>query len=159
MGENLFEFGKPLDHRHDLATDLLSQHRRFDKLRIFETIADNRSVIVCEGNNGKQFRLAASLNAKTVGAAKPEYFLDDLPLLIDLDRIDTAILTRVPTVLHCSPECVMNLLETVLQNFTKPQQNRQIDPPHLQPINKLLQIDAAVWILVGMDKQIASLAN
>ena len=48
-------------------------------------------VAVGEGQDGQQFGLGAGLQAEVVGLAEIQDFLDDMPLLIDLDGVDAAV--------------------------------------------------------------------
>ena len=52
-------------------------------------------VVVGERDDGQQLRLRAGLEAEVVRLAELVDFLDDLPLLIDLDRIDAAVAALV----------------------------------------------------------------
>ncbi len=53
------------------------------------------SSAVGQGQHGQQFRLGAGLQAEVKRLAEVENLLDDVPLLIDLDRIDAAVLALV----------------------------------------------------------------
>ena len=53
------------------------------------------SPAVGQGQHGEQLRLGAGLEAEAVGLAEIEDLLDDVPLLVDLDRIDAAVVALV----------------------------------------------------------------
>ena len=78
-----------------LPADLLGQHRHLDELGVLEAVADDRRVVVGHRDDGEQLRLRAGLEAEPVRAAEVEHFLDDLALLVHLDRIDAAVLALV----------------------------------------------------------------
>ena len=77
---------------NDVAPDFLGQHRHLDELGVLEAVADDRRVVVRLGHDGQELRLGAGLEAEPVLAAEIEHFLDDLPLLVHLDRIDADVL-------------------------------------------------------------------
>ena len=85
------QLGVLLDDRDDRAPDLLGEHRHLDELGVLEAVADDRRVVVGLRRDGQQLRLGAGLEAEAVFAAEIEHFLDDLPLLVDLDRIDAHV--------------------------------------------------------------------
>ena len=84
--ENQVQLGVFLDDRDDAPADLLRQHRHLDELGVLEAVADDRRVVVRERHDRQQLRLRARLEAEPILAAELEDLLDDLPLLIDLDR-------------------------------------------------------------------------
>jgi len=49
----------------------------------------------------------------------------------------------------------VDLTEPVLQDLTEAEQDRQVDPTHLEPVDERLEIDALRRILVGVDEQMA----
>ena len=62
--EDQIELGVFLDHRDDVAADLLRQHRHLDELGVLEAVADDRRVVVGERHDGQQLRLRAGLEAE-----------------------------------------------------------------------------------------------
>ena len=54
-----------------------------------------RVVVVDEGHDGQQLGLGAGFEAEAVGLAEVEDFLDDVALLVDLDRVDAAVVAFV----------------------------------------------------------------
>ncbi len=93
--EDQVELGVLLDHRNDEAAHLLRQHRHLDELGVLEAVADDRRVVFGQCDHRQQLRLAARFEPEAVLAADVQHFLDDLPLLIDLDRIDAAVAALV----------------------------------------------------------------
>ncbi len=84
--QHQFQVGEFLQHRNDLPPHLLGQHGHLEELAVLEPVADDRRVGVGHGDDGQQFRFAARFQAKSVGHAEADNLLDDLPLLIHLDR-------------------------------------------------------------------------
>ena len=89
------ELGVFLDDRDDVAADLLGQHRHLDELGVLEAVADDRRVVVGLGRDRHQLGLGAGLEAEAVLAPEIEHFLDDLALLVDLDRVDADVAALV----------------------------------------------------------------
>ena len=137
------QLGVLLDDRNDVAADLLGQHRRLDELGVLEAVADDRRVVVGDGDDGQQLRLAAGFEAEAVRPAEVEHLFDDLPLLIDLDRIDAAVAALVLVLGDGAVKRRVDLAEAVLEDVGEADQHRQADAAQLQPIDQLLQIDGA----------------
>ena len=110
------ELGVLLDDRDDVAADLVRQHRRFDELGVLEAVADDRRVVVGERDDGQQLRLRAGLEAEVVRLAEVEDLLDDLALLVDLDRVDAAVAALVLVLRDGGLERGVDLAEAVLED-------------------------------------------
>ena len=96
MADDRFQFGEALDDRDDVLAQLAGENHHLDKFVVLEAVADDRRVVaVGDGEDGKEFRLRARLQAKVERLAKIEDFLDDVPLLVHLDRIDAAIIALI----------------------------------------------------------------
>ena len=130
-----------------LRPDLLGQHRRFDELGVLEAVADDRRLVVGERDHGEQFRLGPCLEAELVGPAELEDFLDDLPLLVDLDRVDAAVAALVLVLRDRRLEGGVDIAQAVLQDVGEAHQDRKADAAELQPIDQLLQVDRLRRIL------------
>src|SRR5208283_426688 len=55
--------------------------------------------------------------------------------------------------------CLMHLPQPVLENFPKPDQDGQGDAAQLEIVDQLLQVEAAVEVLVGVNPDVAVRAN
>ena len=102
--EDQAELGVFLDDRDDAAAHLVGQHRHLDELGVLEPVADDRRVVGRHRDDGEQLRLGAGLEAEVVRPAEVEHFLDDLPLLVHLDRIDAEVLAVVLSAARSPPE-------------------------------------------------------
>ena len=78
-----------------LPAHLLGEHRHLDELGVLEAVADDGRVVGGHRHHGQQLGLGAGFEAEPVRPAEIEHFLDDLALLIDLDRIDAEVLALV----------------------------------------------------------------
>ena len=141
--EDQSELGVLLDDRDDVAADLLGQHRRLDELGVLEAVADDRRVVVGERHHGQQLRLRAGLEAEVVRLAEVEHFLDDLPLLVDLDRIDAAVAALVLMLRDGAWKRRVDVAEAVLEDVGEADEHREADAAELQPIDQFLQVDGA----------------
>ncbi len=56
MFDDQFEFCVFFDDGNDLAADFTGQHDHLDVLVVLEAIADDRSIVVGDGENGQQLR-------------------------------------------------------------------------------------------------------
>jgi hypothetical protein len=93
--ENQAELRVLLDDRDDLAAHLERQHRHLDELGVLEAVADDRRVVGRHRHHGQQFRLRSGFEAEAVRPAEVEHLLDDLALLVHLDRVDAEVLALV----------------------------------------------------------------
>ena len=62
--QNQVQLGVFLDHRDDLAPDLLRQHRHLDVLVVLEAVADDGRFVIGHGHHGHQFGFGAGLQAE-----------------------------------------------------------------------------------------------
>ena len=69
--------------------------------------------------------LRAGFEAEAVGPAEVEHLLDDLPLLVDLDRIDAEVAALVLVLRDRGLEGVVDVLQPVLQDVAEADQRRQ----------------------------------
>ena len=94
--DDQFQLAELLDDGDDVLADLGREDDGFDELIVLEAVADDRRVVVFDqGHDRQQFGLGAGFQAEAVGLAELEDFLDDVALLIDLDRIDAAVFALV----------------------------------------------------------------
>ena len=128
-----------------------AEHRRFDELGVLEAVADDRRVVVGQRDDGQQLRLGAGLEAELVGLAEVEHLLDDLPLLVDLDRVDAAVAALVLVLGDGGLKGGVDLAEPMLEDVGEADEDRQADAAELQAIDQLLQVDGARRILGRMD--------
>ena len=139
------------DHGDDVAADLEPQHRGFNELGVLEAVADDRRVVVGQRHDRQQFGLRARFQAEPVRPAEIEDLLDDLPLLVDLDRIDAAVSALVLVLRDGPLEGGVNLAEAVAKDVGEPDKHRQADAAQLKPIDQLLEVDGTGRVLGGMD--------
>ena len=144
------QLGVLLDHRDDVAADLLGQHRRLDVLGVLEAVADDRRVVVGDRHHRQQLRLRAGLEPELVGPAEVEHLLDDLALLVHLDRVDAAVAALVLVLRDGGLERRVDLAEAVLEDVGEADEDGQADAAQLQAIDELLEVDGACSVsLVG----------
>ena len=92
---------------------------------------------------------------KPVLGAEVQHFLDDLPLLVDLDGVDAGVAALVLVLAHRLLEGGVDLAEPVLQDVGEADQDRHGQPAELEAIDQALQVDAAGRVLRRMDLQVA----
>ncbi len=137
----------------------LRKHHHLDVLVVLEAIADDRRIVVGDRKHSQQLRLGAGFEAEMIGAAETENFFDNLPLLIYLDRVNAAVAALIAVLADGEIECLVHLLQAMLQNVGKADQNRQRYSPPFEGVDELLQVNGSVRFLCGVNEQIAVLAN
>ena len=98
-----------------LPADFLRQHRHLDELGVLEAVADDRRVVVGQRRDGEQLGLRAGLEAEVILAAEVEHLLDDLALLVDLDRIDADVAAGVLVLGDGALEGFVDVLQAMLR--------------------------------------------
>ena len=149
------ELGVLLDDGDDRAPDLLGEHGHLDELGVLEAVADDRRVVVGLRGHREQLRLRAGLEAEAVLAAEIEHFFDDLPLLVDLDRVDTDVTAFVLVLGDGRLERVVDVAEPVPEDVPEADEHRDLNPAQLQMIGELLEVDGLRRVLGRMDQDVA----
>ena len=152
VADDRLQLGELLDDRDDLLADLAGEHRHLDELVVLEAVADDRRVRrFGQGEHGQQLGLGAGLEPEMVRLAEVEDLLDDVPLLVHLDRVDAAITALVVVLADGRAEGVVDLADAMAEDVREAEQDRQLDAARLELIDQLLEVDRLVGILVGMD--------
>ena len=133
----------------------MGQHRHLDELGVLEAVADDRRLVRGHRHDREQLRLGPGLEAEVVRPAEIEHFLDDLPLLVDLDGIDAEVLALVRVLRDRRLEGAVNVGEPLPQDVAEPDENRQADAAELQVIDELLQVDRALGVVRRVDADVA----
>ena len=141
--QDQLELGVLLDHRDDVAADLLGQHRHLDELGVLEPVADDRRVVGGHGGHGQQLGLGPGLEAEPVLAPEVHHFLHDLALLVDLDRVDADVAALVLVLGDGVLERRVDLAEAMLEDVGEAHEDRRAQPAQLQPVDQLLEVDRA----------------
>ena len=75
--------------------------------------------------------------------------LDDVPLLVHLDRVDAAVLALVVVVADRVLERVVELADAVLEDVGEADEDRELDVALAQLVDELLQVDALRGSVLG----------
>ena len=155
--DDQLQLAELLDDRDDVLAELAGQHGHLDELVVLEAVADDRRAVaaVGQGQHGEQLGLGAGLQAEAVRLAEVEDLLDDLPLLVDLDRVDAAVPALVAELGDRLLEGVGDLADAVAEDVGEAQQDRQLDAAVLELIDQLLEVDGLVGVLVRVDGDVA----
>src|SRR5690606_10210342 len=90
--EDRRDLARLLDHDDDLVPELLAHEREADELLVLVAVADDQVVRPLRQREDRlELRLAADLEADAVRLAEGDDLLDDVALLIDLDRVDRGV--------------------------------------------------------------------
>jgi hypothetical protein len=91
--------------------------------------------------------------------AELEHFLDDLALLVHLDRIHADVLAGVFVLGNGALKGFVNVLEAMPEDVAEANERREVDAAQLKVIDELLQVDGASRLLGRMDSNLAVLTN
>jgi hypothetical protein len=159
MFQDQIELGVLLNHRDDVAADLLGQHDHLDVFVVLEAVADNRGLVVGDSQHRQQFGFRAGFQAELIRPAVLEDLFHYLALLVDLNRVDATVVVLVVVLGDGVLERLVHLTQAVLQNFPETDQDRQRDAPELKIVDQFLQVDGAAGILLRVDQQVAVFAD
>ena len=159
MLQDEIQLGIFFNNWDDLASNLLGQHHHFDIFVVFEAVTDNRGVVIGDGQDGEQFGFRSRFKPEFVGLPVFEYFLNNLALLVDLDRVNAAVVPAVSVLGDRRLKRLAHLTEPVFENLAKADEQGQGDAAKLEIINQLLEINATARILVGMDPKVPILPD
>ena len=116
-------------------------------------------VALRQGEDGHQLGLAAGLEAEVERLAEVEDLLDDLALLVHLDRVDAAVAVLVLGLLDGVLERLVQLADAVPEDVGEAEEDRQLDAARLELVDQLLEIDVALAPLGRMDLEVAGLVD
>ena len=144
LGDALDEpqLGRLLDHQDDRAAELRGQERGLDVLLVLVAVADDERLLVLEQRHDRQeLGLRARLEAEVVGPAVLDDPLDQVALLVDLDRIDAAVAPLVAVLLDGARERFVELDDPRLEDVREAHQERRADAALAHLVDELFQVD------------------
>ena len=131
-----------------------------DEFVVLEAVADDRRVVaVGDGQHGQQFRLGAGFQAEVERLAEIENLLDDVPLLVHLDRIDAAVVALVLEFARWRLEGLGDLADAMAQDVGEANEDRQLIIAVAQFVDELLEVDRFFGRLVGVNGDVAELVD
>ena len=138
---------------------LLAEHRRLDELGVLEAVADDRRVVVGQRHDGQQLGLRARLEAEVVRPAEVEDLLDDLPLLVDLDRVDAAVAALVLVLRDGGLEGGVDLAEAVRRMSVKRTRTGRLMPRSCSRSTSSLRSMALGGVLGRVDLHVTGVVD
>ncbi len=154
MLDDQIELREFLHHRDDLPADLLGVHRHFDVFVILEAVADDWRIVVGQRHHRQEFRLRSGFESEAVRPAVFEHFLNDLPLLVDLDRKYATVIAFVAVLLDGVLECAMNFSQAMLQYFAETKKDGRVDAAKHEFVDQFFQVDAARDFFARMNPEV-----
>ena len=148
--EDQVQLGVLLDHRDDLAADLLGQHRHLDVFVVLEAVADDGRLVVGQRHHGQQLGLGAGFQTELERLAEFEHLFDHLALLVDLDGINAAVAAVIFVLGDGGFKGAVDFAQAMLQNFGEADQDGQSDAAQHERVDQLLEIDRARRVLFGV---------
>src|SRR5262249_42333263 len=86
-------------------------------------------------------------------------FLDDVPLLIDLDRVDAAVFALIVELAHGGLEGVVDLADAMPQNVGEAKEDRQLDAARLELFDQVEQVNRLIGTLGRVYGDVAGLVD
>ena len=145
------QLGELLDDDQHRAPQLRRHERGLDVLLVLVAVADDQRFFVVEhAHDRQQLRLRAGLEPVVVGPPELDDLLDDVAVLVDLDRVDALVLALVAVLGDGAAEGLVQLDDAALEHVREADQQRQADaaPRHL--VDQLLEVDLAVLDAAGV---------
>ncbi len=145
------QLGELLDDDQHRAPQLRRHERGLDVLLVLVAVADDQRFFVVEhAHDRQQLRLRPGLEPVVVRPAELDDLLDDVAVLVDLDRVDALVLALVAVLGDGAAEGFVQLDDAALEDVGEADQQRQADaaPRHL--VDELLEVDLAVLDAAGV---------
>src|SRR6185503_1168276 len=152
------QLGEALDDWDDVAAELSRQHGALDVLVVLEAVADDRALAaaVRDRQRRQQLGLAAHLEAEAEARPVAVDLVDDVPLLVDLDREDGVVAAAVAVLVDGVLERLVDLLQAVLEEVGEAQQQRRRQPARVQTVHDLEQVGLGALVLARADGDVAA---
>ena len=142
------ELRELLEHDEHAMPELLADQRQPHELVVLVAVADDQVVgLVGERDDRLQLRLRSAFEAHAIRLAEFVNFLDDVPLLVDLDRKHGRVLARVAVLLDRRLELFAQLVHARAQQIRESQQHRHRDTLRFQILRQLEEIDFPIGVV------------
>ena len=107
-----------------------------DEFFILKAVTDDGGITtVGQRHHRKKFWLRASFKTELKRFAEIENLFNDLPLLINLDRVDATVLAFVIELFNRFLEGSMDFRNTMAQNISKANKDGKLDATRLQLVD------------------------
>ena len=134
-----------LEHDDDGLVEALREERGLDVLLVLVAVAeDEPSALLRVRERDEELGLAAGLEAEAPGRAELDDLLDDVPLLVDLHRVDAAVDARVLVLGDGPGEALVEPADAVAQDVREANEEREREAARLEILSQLEEVDAAI---------------
>ena len=159
--EQHVDLAQLLDDDEDLMAELLAHEREAHELFVLVAVADDQMVgVLGEPQHRLQLRLAAALEADAVLRAEFDDLFDDVPLLVDLDRVDGRVAAVIRELLTRVVKSQRQRVEPGPQDVREAQQHRELDTLLLEIVRQLIEIQLAIRMVgVGPNHDVATVVQ
>ena len=141
-GEDRVELAHAVHRDDDAAPELLREERRLDERAVLVAVAeDERLGVLLQRERDEQLGLGAGLDPEVEGPAVLHQLLDDVALLVDLDRVDAAEGALVVVLGDRLLERAEELLDARAQDVGEADQDREVEPAAAEVVHQLLEVD------------------
>ena len=149
-GDDRLDLRVLLDHEDRRDAELRGEERHLDVLLVLVPVADHQARVAGEQRDDRdQLGLGADLEAHVVVLAFREQRLDDVPLLVDLDREHAAVGGLVAELLAGVVEGLVHRAHARPQDAVEAQQDRRVHAAAQDLPQQLVHVDAGAVGAVG----------
>ena len=141
-GQDRLQLAHPVDRDHDAAPELLREQRGLDERAVLVAVAqDQRLGVLLQRQRDQQLRLRPGLDPEVERAAVLHQLLDDVALLVHLDRVDAAERAPVLVLDDRLLERAEQLLEARAQDVGEADEDREIEAAAAEVVHQFLEVD------------------
>ena len=147
--EQHVDLAELLDDDEDLVSQLLAHQGEAHELLVLVAVADDEMLrALGQAEHRLQLGLGAALEADAVLGAELHDLLDDVPLLVDLDRVHGRVGSRVLVLADRVREPLAQRLDARAEDVREAQQHRQGDALLFQIAREVVQTQLSVGMLL-----------
>ena len=150
-----------LDDDEHFVAELLAHEGEAHELLVLVAVADDQVVRrLAEREHRLQLRLAAAFDADAMRRAELHDLLDDVPLLIDLDRIDEGVLSLVLEFLDRAIEGVVERFDARAEDVAEAEEHGEADALLTKIHREIEEIEPAIGAReIGTDDRMSLLVD
>src|SRR4029079_2071712 len=115
--------------------------------------------VLLQGESDQELRLAARLQAEVEGPAVFDQLLDDVALLVDLDRVDAAIAALVVVLGDGLLERSAELLDARAEDVGEAEEYGEVQAALTEILDELLEVDGVGSRSGGCDLDVAGVVD
>ena len=147
--EDEIELAGHFQHEHDAQAHFLGLEGEVDEFLVLVAVADQIGLgIVHVRERGDELGLGAGFKAVVVAFAELGDLLDDLALLVDLDRIDAAVFAAVFGILDRLAERLVDFRDAGMEQIAETEEHRQVGASIAQAVDDFEERDLGLCLVI-----------